>query len=76
MTFYTASFETVTLRFALMMGVIIVSFTLGHPIFGIIGLPIFISAMLGISFTNTPKKTKKLNAATKQISLEVKNNAA
>lgn len=50
MTYYTASFETVTLRFVLMMVVIVGAFIGGVPIFAILALPIFLSAMMAISF--------------------------
>lgn len=56
MTFYNASFETVTLRFLLMMGVIIVAVMAGIPILAVLGLPIFLAAMLGLSFKDTTKK--------------------
>ena len=57
MTFFTASFETVVLRFALMMATIIGAFVGGVPILAILALPIFLSAMTGFSF-NTPKQEK------------------
>jgi len=58
MTYFTASFETITLRFFLMMAIIIGSFFSGFPILGILALPVFLSALTGVSFTT--KKAHKV----------------
>ena len=60
MTFFTASIQTIILRFYLMMGVVIASFFAGFPIFAILALPIFLSIMAGVSFgkVNPPQKVK------------------
>ena len=55
MTFYTASFETVVLRFSLMMAVIIAPFFIGIPELAIIALPIFLAAMTAVSFEHKAK---------------------
>ena len=55
MTFFTASFGTITLRFYLMMGIIIGSFMSGVPILAILALPVFLSALTGASI-NTKRK--------------------
>ncbi len=60
MTFFTASFETVILRFALMMGTVIGSFVLGYPIVSILALPIFLSAMTAVSFSPPKRKARIL----------------
>lgn len=54
MTFFTASFQTVILRFALMMATVILSFVAGVPFLAILALPIFLLAMTAVSFS-TPK---------------------
>ena len=66
MTFFTASFETVLIRFFLMMAVVVGSFTLGYPIFALLALPLFISALAAVSFGKKTHaiKTKKLNQNT------------
>ena len=58
MTFFTASFETVLYRFLLMMATVIGSFLTGVPFLAILALPIFLSAMVAVSFT-TPKTEKQ-----------------
>jgi len=63
MTLFTASFETVFIRFVLMMATVIGSFTLGVPILAILALPIFLSALTAVSFKKeTTKKQSKLSA--------------
>lgn len=63
MTFFTASFETVVLRFALMMATIIVPFFIGAPYLAIIALPIFLSAMTAVSFSSN-ESIPKANMST------------
>jgi hypothetical protein len=60
MTFYTASFETVVLRFGLMMAAVVVPFIIGVPILSIISLPIFLAAMTAVTFFPSKSKTKIL----------------
>ena len=76
MTFYTASFETVTLRFVLMMAIIIGSFTAGFPILGIFALPVFLLAMMGASFSNPAKKTKATMTVSRSEGSQLKQQAA
>lgn len=57
MTFFTASFGTVLMRYYLMMAVIVASFTLGYPAFALLSFPIFISAISAISFKNKTHQT-------------------
>ena len=66
MTFYTASFDTVVLRFALMMVAVVAPFFMGIPILAIIALPIFLSAMLAVTFF-PPKPKVKILAITADI---------
>ena len=47
---FEASFETVILRFSLMMAVVIISFIAGLPFLALIAVPIFLSALMGIKF--------------------------
>ena len=62
MTYFTASIETVVLRFYAMMAVIILSFALGYPLLTFLGFPLFISAITAVSFTKNTKKIKhKIN---------------
>lgn len=53
MTLYTASFETVIWRFYLLMAVVVISFFIGAPELALLSVPIFLSAMLGVSFEKT-----------------------
>lgn len=58
MTYFTASLSTITLRFFLMMGIIIGSFFSGFPILAILALPVFLAALTGVSFTTKGNKKK------------------
>lgn len=64
MTYFTASIQTIVLRFFLMMAIIIVAIFAGVPYLAILSLPVFISAMVGLSF-QLPKATE--SASTRQI---------
>ncbi len=71
MTFFTASFETVLIRYFLMMALIIVSFSVGYPLFALLSLPVFISALSGLSINYNPGEVKKIfvNKNAKEITL-------
>lgn len=56
---FEASFETVILRFFLMMTVIIVAFVAGAAYLALIAVPIFISAMMAVKFDIFAKTVKK-----------------
>ena len=66
MKYFKASFATILLRFYLMMTIILASFMAGFPLLALLGVPVFLSALLGLSFsmsrkkasTNTIKNTK------------------
>ena len=58
MTFFTASLDTVVIRFCLMMVSVILPFVLGVPLLAIIALPIFLSAMTAVSFKPTKKRAQ------------------
>jgi len=60
MTFFTATFETVILRFALMMATVIAPFFLGVPVLAILALPIFLSAMTAVTFFPAKESAKIL----------------
>jgi len=72
MTFFTATFETVVLRFALMMAAVIAPFFMGVPFLAILALPIFLSAMTAVTFF-PGKKNAKVLAITER---DYKNKAA
>ncbi len=55
---FNARFDKIIIRYYLMMIVIIGSFYLGAPILGLIGLPIFLSAILGMEFKSKNRKAK------------------
>ncbi len=64
----SASFETVIWRFYFMMAIVLASFFLGHPAFAVVAVPVFLSALTGVSFKNGKKKTKYRR---KQLNLNV-----
>jgi len=61
MTYFSASLDTILLRYFLMMAIIIGSFSLGYPILALLSLPVFISAIAAISFTGKSKKSNQLS---------------
>jgi len=50
MKMFDASVESIIWRFYLLMAVVIVPFTIGVPILALLALPVFLSALLGVSF--------------------------
>jgi len=50
MKMYKASFDTVFLRFNLMMAVAVIPFVIGIPVLAIMALPVFLSCIFGIEF--------------------------
>lgn len=54
----SASFETVILRFYLMMIIVISSFFSGYPIFAILAVPVFLSALAGVSFKKDKPRSR------------------
>lgn len=74
MRFYALTFDKVVIRFYLMMGVVLLGMFSGYYAIALLALPIFLSAILGISFRpETPAATesKVLPMATaKEDSLE------
>lgn len=50
MRFFALTFDKVLLRFFLMMTCVIVGLFAGQPLLALLALPIFLSAVLGVSF--------------------------
>ncbi len=71
MTFFSASFETVLLRYFLMMAVIIAAFAVGYPILAVLSFPLFIAAFTAVSFKSKNSQTnqKKLSKDAKEINM-------
>lgn len=69
MTFFTASFEIVLIRYFIMMAVIVASFSFGYPVISILGFFIFLTAITAVSFKTKDKQTKqqKLTKETKEL---------
>jgi hypothetical protein len=65
MKFMQLNFTTLIIRFYLLMAVVIVAFFAGIPWLAILSLPIFFSALMGISFKRTPT-TKQARPATQR----------
>lgn len=51
MKLFSLNFTTLILRFYLLMGIVIGSFFAGLPWLAILSLPVFLSAMMGVSFS-------------------------
>lgn len=60
---------TVVLRFYLMMGVVIAAGFSGYWLMALLALPIFLSIMMGISFTKKKEQIASKNAKVKYSSL-------
>ena len=56
MRFFALTFDKVLLRFFLMMTCVIVGLFVGQPLIALLALPIFLSAILGVSFIPEAKK--------------------
>jgi len=54
----SASFDTVIQRFYLMMTIVIASFFAGYPIFAILAVPVFLSALAGVSFKKDKTRSR------------------
>lgn len=64
MNMFSLGIGEVVVRFFLMMAVIIVGVFAGMPWLTLLGLPIFLSALLGVSFSSPAKaeaKTGRIN---------------
>jgi len=59
MTFFRASFQTVLLRYFLMMAVIVIAFTIGYPILAVLSFPLFIAAFTAVSFRSKKNKSNE-----------------
>ena len=70
MRMFEASIGTVVLRFYLMMFVVIGSLFAGVPWLAVLAMPIFLSAMLGISFKKEKTSDKKVSSYTKQVRVQ------
>ncbi|WP_116108636.1 hypothetical protein [Lewinella sp. IMCC34191] len=74
MRFYAITFDKVVIRFYLMMGVVLLGMFSGYYAIALLALPIFLSAILGVSFraeTTAATESKVLPmAAARESSLE------
>ncbi len=61
MKFFEASIETIVIRYYIMMAAVIIPFVVGYPAFALLAVPIFLSALMGISFNWSISKA--INAA-------------
>lgn len=71
---FKASLENTIWRFYLLMAIVIGAFFAGVPVLAVLALPVFISAMLGISFW--PKKDRLLKEKTNHRVIRVNNKHA
>ncbi len=62
---FGVNFQTIVIRFYLMMAVVIVSVFSGLYWLSILALPVFLSGMLGINFFKSSKKETKTSVANK-----------
>lgn len=58
MRFYALPIHQLVLRFYLMMGIILLAGFSGYFLLGLLALPVFLSAMLGISFHLRPRPSE------------------
>jgi hypothetical protein len=57
MRFFALTFDKVLIRFYIMMLLIIGGMFAGQPLVAVLALPLFLSAMLGVSFMPEAKET-------------------
>ncbi len=57
MRFFACTFDKVIIRFFLMMACVIGGLFAGQPLIAILALPLFLSAILGVSFMPEEKAT-------------------
>lgn len=57
MRFFALSFDKVLLRFFLMMACVIIGVFSGQPLVTILALPLFLSAIMGVSFQPEEKQS-------------------
>jgi len=68
MKFFEASIETIIIRYYVMMSAVIIPFVIGVPTLALIAVPIFLSALMGISFNwKIAKTSKKERKASKNL---------
>ena len=56
MRFYAITFDKVVIRFYLMMAAVLVGMFSGYYAIAFLALPLFLSAILGVSFKSEPKE--------------------
>lgn len=76
MKMYNASFETITLRFHLMIAVTVIAFTIGVPVLAFLVVPIAASFVLGISFKKSKPNIKEAKTHKLDTNKELKAKAA
>jgi len=67
MKFFKVPFDVLIMRYYLLMFVVIASFIIDTPILGLLALPIFLSAMLGVSFNTKSKTSSEAKAETEKV---------
>ncbi len=50
MKFFTLSLGTMLVRYYLMMACVVIALFIGQPLLALLAIPLFLSAVLGISF--------------------------
>ncbi|MDF1697990.1 MAG: hypothetical protein P1U56_19235 [Saprospiraceae bacterium] len=76
MTFFTASIETVVLRYFAMMAVIITFFALGYPLLTLLGFPVFLMAITAVSFGKKKEKAQVTSNSLETKEINMINTAA
>ncbi len=79
MRFFAIPVYTIVLRYYLMMAVVLIAGFSGLYFLALLALPLFLSAILGISFTSAPAKeaaTVATPAAARRVELPVRKEAA
>lgn len=74
MRFFALSINMLLVRYFLMMACVIGGLFIGQPVIALLALPIFLSAILGISILPEPvKQAKQESAAGKAVSFSQQN---
>ena len=56
MKLFEANIETVIIRYYLVIALTLIPFFLGIPIYALLAVPVFLSALLGVSFNYSVKR--------------------
>lgn len=73
MVLFNASIETIFWRFHLLILVVVLPWVFGLPLLSLLAVPVFLSALLGVSFKNWKPNTNTFEERIETSSYQYKN---